>query len=182
MKFTDKSCPSNELLPKILNLGKDIIGCEIGISEALNLCQILENCNNIKKMYAIDPYLPYQDWWGYVSQDRLDTLKQHAFDNINSIDKMDIVEFLQLPSSKAVNFIHDNSLDFIFVDGDHSYEQSYEDFNLFYSKVKNGGIFAGHDYSLFGVNKSINQFLVEKNISDKNFNRISNDSWYFYKI
>ena len=71
-------------------------------------------------------------------------------------------------------------LDFIFIDGDHSYERCYEDLNLWYNKVRPGGIFAGHDFSLPGVNKALHQFRTENNI--KGFFKVQKyDVWYWIK-
>lgn len=40
----------------------------------------------------------------------------------------------------------DGSLDFVFIDADHSYEGAREDIRLWRSKVKTGGWVGGHDY------------------------------------
>ena len=40
----------------------------------------------------------------------------------------------------------DNSLDFVFIDGNHSFEYATEDIAQWSKKVKPGGIVAGHDY------------------------------------
>lgn len=50
---------------------------------------------------------------------------------------------------KSINMaklIADNSLDGIFIDADHGYEESKSDILSWLPKVKNGGIICGHDY------------------------------------
>ena len=42
--------------------------------------------------------------------------------------------------------IKDDSLDFIYIDGDHSYEAVKRDLELYLPKLKKGGLMCGHDY------------------------------------
>ena len=46
----------------------------------------------------------------------------------------------------AANTITDNTLDFCYIDGDHSLFGIYDDIHIWAPKVKIGGIIAGHDY------------------------------------
>ena len=41
----------------------------------------------------------------------------------------------------------DQSVDFVFIDGDHRYEMVFKDIEAWFPKVKIGGIIAGHDYA-----------------------------------
>jgi predicted O-methyltransferase YrrM len=43
--------------------------------------------------------------------------------------------------------IPDNSLDFIFIDGDHTTDAVLQDIRDYYPKLKDTGIMLGHDYS-----------------------------------
>lgn len=57
----------------------------------------------------------------------------------------DIVVSIKAPSSAIKNLLHDKYFDFIFIDGDHRYQQTLEDISNCISLVKPGGIIAGHD-------------------------------------
>ena len=48
-------------------------------------------------------------------------------------------------SEEAVAEFPDNSLDFIFIDGDHRYAEVKKDLIMWYPKLKPGGVFCGHD-------------------------------------
>ena len=48
-----------------------------------------------------------------------------------------------------VNFL-DESIDFLFIDADHHYEAVKKDIELWYPKIKPGGIISGHDYTVGG--------------------------------
>ena len=45
-----------------------------------------------------------------------------------------------------VHHIPDDSCDFIYLDGDHSYAGCLADIKAYWPKLKDGGIMAGHDY------------------------------------
>lgn len=59
------------------------------------------------------------------------------YKNINMIRKW---------SKDAAELFEDNSLDFVYIDGDHRPEFVKEDIELWWPKIKKGGIIAGHDY------------------------------------
>jgi len=56
-------------------------------------------------------------------------------------------------------------LDFVYIDGDHSYENVKLDLNLWYPKLKLYGVLGGDDYGHIsgrGVVKAVNEFSFEK--------------------
>ena len=60
-------------------------------------------------------------------------------------------------TTEAVKEIEDESLDFVFVDADHSFEGVSQDIHDWAPKVKAGGAILGHDYSWPTVQKALNQ-------------------------
>ena len=82
-------------------------------------------------------------------------------------------------SSEAAPLFNDGSLDFVYIDANHSYESIKEDLGLWYPKMKTHSIFAGHDFSTQheSVIKAVSEFQCpyELNIlyGDKN------ESWYY---
>lgn len=75
----------------------------------------------------------------------------------------DRAKIIRKDSKDASKDIPDASLDFVFIDADHSYEGSKTDIEAWYPKVKPGGLLSGHDYGnvkfpKFGVTKSVNEF------------------------
>lgn len=104
------------------------------------------------KLYMIDP-------WRELGDEYMDDFnhKNHTTvyqETINSISGFEDRGFmLRGLSSQLVDFFADDSLDFVYIDGNHAYEDVKEDIELWYPKIKKGGIVSGHDYNLFGGNK-----------------------------
>jgi len=70
-------------------------------------------------------------------------------------------------SPEVCEQFQDNSVDFVYIDGLHTYDAVKKDINGWYSKVKTGGIIAGHDYSKkhwVGVYNAVNEFIKTHNI------------------
>jgi len=68
-----------------------------------------------------------------------DVVDQHFADRV-TIKRMDTVE--------ASKDFADESVDFVFVDADHTYEGCKRDIQAWWPKVKKGGLMAGHDYNV----------------------------------
>ena len=60
--------------------------------------------------------------------------------------------------------IVDDSLDFVFIDGDHSYAAVLADCTNYYDKVRSGGIIAGDDYNMDDVGRALYDFFGEKKL------------------
>ena len=56
------------------------------------------------------------------------------------------IDLIRALSLKAVNLFDDNSLDFVYIDANHSYEEAIFDMAAWYPKVRRGGVISGHDY------------------------------------
>jgi len=57
---------------------------------------------------------------------------------------------------------NDQSVDFCFLDGDHTYEAVSEDVRNWFPKIRPGGILAGHDYvsdEHAGVKRAVDEFF-----------------------
>ena len=80
---------------------------------------------------------------------------------------------LKMKSLDAVSRFGDHSLDFVFIDGSHEYEDVKEDIKAWLPKVKPGGILAGHDYYIEGtdwfpgVKQAVNEELTGFETAEK---------------
>jgi glycosyltransferase involved in cell wall biosynthesis len=76
------------------------------------------------------------------------------------------------PSYNVLEGFEDDSLDMIYIDGDHEYEGVRKDLEMAHKKVKSGGWIMGHDYEMnmkkaqveytFGVKRAVDEFCKEK--------------------
>lgn len=170
------SCDGVGLLEVIQSLNNDaLIGAEIGCCRGGTTKFLLESFPNLK-LYGIDPYDIYIDWNGNEFGQ-----EEHMHYMLFNIDQYkNRFEFIRKSSDDAVGDIPDNYLDFIFIDGLHTYEQVLIDCRNYYSKIKSGGIFSGHDFEVIpGVQKAVIEFAKESGIEDIKFT--NNDVWYWKK-
>ena len=86
----------------------------------------------------------------------------------------------------------DNSVDFIYIDADHTYESVYNDLFLWWPKLHKGGILAGHDFFVVdypGLTEAVMDFarrndrMVHGIFGDRNEKGVhtNSPSWYMYK-
>lgn len=171
------------LWPYIKRLGDDLVGIEIGTSCAESTYLLLEKCPNIKKLYTVDCYLQFDDWIGTIDQDALDRQRQTAIDNLSGFgDRVEMIRERSLDVSAKIKTITDKEeFDFIFVDGDHSYEGVLADCEAYYPLLKKGGFFCGHDYSFLpDVKRGVDDFRTNNKITAP-LNLTLNTSFFWYK-
>ena len=60
------------------------------------------------------------------------------------------------------------SVDLVFIDADHSYNGCKGDILAYQSKVKTGGMLAGHDIDFPGVNKAVNELIGDYDVGPNN--------------
>jgi hypothetical protein len=167
------------LAPYIKRLGDDVVGIEVGTCRAESTSYLLEKCPNIMRIFTIDPYKSYQDWNGEITQDVIDKFMKAAKKNLKPYG--DRVRMIREPSLEATNNFTDTLVDFVFIDGDHSYEATLADCEAYYPFLKKGGFFCGHDYAnLDSVRKAVTDFR-EKNKITSPINLSTNSTFFWYK-
>lgn len=79
----------------------------------------------------------------------------------------DRIEIIRDYAQNVVDKYPDESFDYIFIDGDHSYDGVKRDIAAWKSKVKKGGWIGGHDYNhprLPGVKQAVDEAFPENSI------------------
>lgn len=81
---------------------------------------------------------------------------------------------IKMKSLDAVKLFDDNSIDFVFIDASHEYEDVKNDILQWYPKIKVGGVLAGHDYYInsnfnSGVNRAVNELFTNFEVSEDCF-------------
>jgi hypothetical protein len=128
------------------------IGSWKGKSSAYMAVEIA-NSNKDIKFFCVDTWEGSKKH-GYIEKDSL----YFTFMN-NMKDVKNYFYPYRMTSLQASKLFDDNSIDFIFVDGSHEYEDVKDDIISWYPKVKTGGMLSGHDYSEAwpGVKKAVQE-------------------------
>lgn len=116
-------------------------GVEIGTLEGEYAEMLLDNNPNLH-LYCVDPYVAYKGYYEYRTQARMDEFMANGQKRLEGKNYTLIRKF----SGQAVEDFDDNSLDFIFIDGNHGYQHVVNDISNWSPKIKSGGIISGHDY------------------------------------
>jgi len=133
-----------EFIIKELNERNYKVGVEVGTFQGEYARHILNNWNGV--LYLVDIWRNL-DWNEYT-----DTSNRSVEDNI-WLDAMNAIRgyedralMMRMESKQASKLFTDDSLDFVYIDANHKYEFVKEDIELWWPKVKSGGMLSGHDY------------------------------------
>jgi len=165
----------------------DSVCAEIGVWKGQFSKEILKRKPG--KLYLIDPWKSITDIperWHAAPQEEMDGIYEEV---VKDFDSRDEVEIIRKFSADAVSGIEDNSLDWIYIDGNHSYEFVKQDLELWWPKLKHGGCICGDDYQEgkyqievleFGVIKAVDEF-TENNSNEIKFFKSQKDQFAIIK-
>ena len=148
------------------------VGCWLGHSISY-LAQRVRDKPNIK-IYAIDLF---DDSYDLRKHEHLEGIRYELFQknlikaNVNDI----VIPIKSMSWDAAVNFA-DESIDFVFIDADHSYESVKKDIEAWLPKIRKNGIISGHDYG------NGNPSEVKQAVDEKFDNFQLNGSCWYLKI
>lgn len=87
-----------------------------------------------------------------------DNLHGRFRENVENYGLEGSVMVLKQDSLFAAKTLNDSVMDFVFLDGDHSYETVKAELQAFERKIRKGGYIGGHDYFSFpGVVQAVNE-------------------------
>ncbi len=150
--------------PSLLQLRgkKKLVGAEIGVQRGTNAHNILKTLH-IKKLYLIDPYRAYTE----KREIKAFMAGRWMAEAVGKLRKWETkIVWIRKKSGAASKDIPDNTLDFVYIDGSHLYEDVVKDIKLYTPKVKMGGLIAGHDYNLRGVKAAVHEMFGDKITTD----------------
>ena len=119
---------------------------EIGVFTGL-FSEVL--CRAGLKVYDIDPWLIYPEFYGsFGNQERQEGYFEKAKKRLAPYD----CTIIRKTSMEAVKGFEDNSLDFVYIDGNHSFKGVVEDIWEWSKKVKKVGLFLATIIILIKIN------------------------------
>lgn len=120
-------------------------GVEIGTHRGDFSEQILEKWKG-KKLYCVDPWQDLPDYKAKENNLGEGTREDHFIEAKRKLLKFgDKCKIVRNVSEYAVNNFKARSLDFVYLDGNHSYLAVKNELYHWWSKIKKGGIISGHD-------------------------------------
>lgn len=172
----------NKFVTKLIADNNFKVCAEIGVWNGALSFFALKNCPSIERYYMVDPLGECDNNFEYSGEDMptmmssgryicnmsgktrsqkdLDAMYESI---LSQTSEFPSAEFVRKKSSDASEFFEDKSLDFVFIDAIHLYENVKEDIELWLPKVRNGGILAGDDFnSKFpGVKRAVSERFPE---------------------
>jgi hypothetical protein len=161
----------NVMIDYYLTLG--MIGCEIGVFEGTFSKKLLEKEPSI--LYLVDPFKGSCVSGDCDGNNIKNVYLPTTYNNLCKEFKDD--NRIQIVKNKSLDFLGllpDKHLDYIYIDGDHSYEGCKKDLEMAYVKVKKNGLIMGHDYDInpekcmyiynFGVKRAVDEFCAKHNL------------------
>ena len=121
-------------------------GAELGLWKGRTFLHLLNNCKNLT-LHGVDLWEPQPNNIGpenYINWSHKENEK-HVRNSSNKFGDRAII--YKMLTDEAAKHIKDNSLDFIFIDADHSSESVKNDILNWTPKVKQSGMIIGHDYN-----------------------------------
>lgn len=134
-----------ELQPLVEYLGNNTeemcmveIGCHVGLSTSFF-------ASKFKRVYAVDPWKSGYDDTDTASLSNLEEaykIFQQRCSYYNNI------EVIRKSSVDSYELFDNESLDFVYIDGNHQYEYVLKDIKYWLPKIKQNGYIGGHDYCI----------------------------------
>lgn len=136
-------------------------GAEIGVADGRFSRAILSAIPDLH-LTCVD-FWPtgYKTWMGTEWTGEMQRRNRAAFMRMAG-EFLPRLAIIEAPSLDAAQSVLDGSLDFVFIDADHSYEAVKADIGAWSPKVRAGGFITGHDYDsqkFPGVIRAVNEFF-----------------------
>ncbi|HCR52124.1 TPA: hypothetical protein DIV48_00565 [Candidatus Kaiserbacteria bacterium] len=129
-------------------------GVELGVYRGRFTERLASRAPNVE-IIGIDAWTSYENYRDYDKNDLENDAYQHAQKKLARFKNVTLKKAWSLD---AVKEFPDESLDWVFIDANHSYEHVVADIAAWSRKVRKGGLVIGHDYF---VNSKLNFGVIE---------------------
>lgn len=177
------------LINKLKSYNEKSIVVEVGVfggASLLDLHSIINNPNC--RLYGIDKWHAQNSMngilkkdWNKKDWDKYINIQKYCYDTLNKlINKYNYnITLIQLEDTgltdNAAHHFQNNSIDFIHIDGDHSYIAVTSDLESYFCKMKKNGIMWFDDWAWTETKKAITDFCKK---NKKNINIINQNKCY----
>ena len=165
--------PARIDLPLLFNR-RGLLGCgaEIGVKTGHYSEWLLDHWEG-RHLISVDPWLA-DDPDAYVD---VANVEQPEHDRFHEETQARLARFgdrssiWRMTSAEAAPRIPHHSLDFVYIDARHDYASVLEDLDVWFDRVRPGGVLAGHDYvdgmfpeGDFGVRSAVDEFFGRRGL------------------
>lgn len=152
-------------------------GVEVGVRKGHFSKVILESAKKLN-LTLVDPWMAYDN----NSNNRAQKYYESALNRLNQYK--DRVTFKRMFSREAADDFNDCSLDFVYIDAMHDFNNVMMDILMWAPNVRKGGIISGHDFwhhENFGVIEAVSAYTKCNNINKWFITAEKIPSWFFVK-
>jgi hypothetical protein len=142
-------------------------GVEIGVRGGDFSLLCMENVFDLE-MFGVDPYMRLS---GYRDITRAATFEKYEAEAHRKLDQFSKYHFIKETSEDALVLFEDESIDFVYIDGNHNYVNVMNDITEWTKKVKRGGVVCGDDYlrrkgqdMYYNVVSAVQDYCIENEI------------------
>ena len=141
---------------------------EVGIEYGFHAKEILDN-TEVDQLYLVDPMRYYEnDLFAntIMNNGGFETLFKNIKIHLKNYESR--YTWFRCPSLSVTNEqIPDDSVDAVFIDGDHSYDAVSKDLPFWWNKLRTGGWLLGDDYASChpGTTEAVNEFALNNDLT-----------------
>ncbi|HUU95394.1 MAG TPA: class I SAM-dependent methyltransferase [Phycisphaerae bacterium] len=134
----------NDLPHYLTHLGLHGVGVEVGVREGTYAGVVLAGWSGT--MLLVDPWRQLDDYNDPANV--ADDQQEKRFERALKVARKHSprAHLLRMFSHEAARLLRPESLDFVYLDAQHTLPGFRQDLHLWYPLLKHGGLFAGHDY------------------------------------
>jgi hypothetical protein len=175
------------ILVNLISNYDNFIWIELGVFRGENAKEIFDKFNSkINKMYLIDPFIPliqYREEFHNTFGTTEVVNENNRISLVTLKSYNDKCIWIKDFSYNMVNKFNDESIDVIYIDGNHTTEAVLLDLILYYPKIKMGGLIIGDDYHEDGVKRAVKAFGKEYKLSETfNNSKVYTTTPKFYMV
>jgi len=160
---------------------------EIGLGKGMTVSYLLKNIKDPEfRMWGVDPFTTYPELRTNNAASARFIRTMHRNEGLveAAVDGDTRFTLIKKMSDDAALDFGNESIDVVFIDGNHSYDYVLSDMEKWTPLVKKGGIVSGHDYTqdpnsrYYSVQKAVHEFADKYGYDIK---IAPNFVWYFHK-
>lgn len=149
---------------------------ELGSWKGRSACFLMVEALNAGKT----PAIYFVDHWGgsNEAEHQADPDMAVVYDTfLANIERADYrkTTVLRMPTVDAAKFFKLESVDFVWVDAGHTYDEVLADLKAWWPKLKPGGVIGGDDFPMEGVKRAVSEFFPSHEV-------VSESGWQWWRV